>query len=215
MVLVAPAQVHSCNPVGGKPRSYHMVFIDAAWFQEHVGSRLGISGGLEPCKPVIRDAGLFAEFLAFVEAQGSTGSDTANTLIHLFLKLNERHACFAPVVEGKKIAALPSDASAWAHLLEEHETRVPSVSWLANIAGIRRESFSRSVRRKTGLPPSAYLHCLRLEKGRRMLRQGKAIAEAALASGYVDQSHFHRAFVKYFSVTPGCYRKGASQTYKK
>ncbi len=215
MVLIAPAQAHSCNPVGGNPRSYHMVFVDAAWLREHVGSRLGMKDGLEPCKPVIRDAGLFAGFLALVEAQHSAGSDTANSLIHLFLELNKRHNCFLPAAEGRRADILPSDAAAWTRLLEEHEPRVPSVSWLANIAGIRRESFSRSVRRKTGLPPSDYLHCLRLEKGRQMLRRGEAIAEAALASGYVDQSHFHRAFVKYYSVTPGCYRRGASQTYKK
>lgn len=53
-----------------------------------------------------------------------------------------------------------------------------------------------------------------LKKARRLLRQGKSIAEAA-AAGYADQSRLHRMFVKFYSVTPGCYRKGASHSCKK
>lgn len=56
---------------------------------------------------------------------------------------------------------------------------------------------------------------MRLEEGRRLLRRGMSIAEAAAASGYVDQSHFHRMFVRFFSVTPGCCQKGESHPYKK
>ena len=83
----------------------------------------------------------------------------------------------------------------------------------ARRAGLRRESFSRAFRRTAGLPPKAWLHCLRLEKARAMLRQGKSIADAALAAGYADQSHFHRMFVKFYSVTPGCYQRGRSHSY--
>lgn len=90
----------------------------------------------------------------------------------------------------------------------------PSVSGLARAAGMRRESFCRAVRRSTGLPPSRYLHCLRLEKARCLLRQGKSIVEAALAAGYTDQSHFHRMFVRFYAVTPGCYRACHIRTRK-
>jgi AraC-like DNA-binding protein len=95
-------------------------------------------------------------------------------------------------------------------------TRTPDhapVTSLAQRAGLRRESFSRAFRRTAGLPPKAWLHCLRLEKARALLRQGKSITEAALAAGYADQSHFHRMFVKFYSVTPGCYQRGRSHSY--
>ena len=215
MVLIAPWQAHSCNPIDGVPRSYHMMFIDDAWFREHVGSALEMRDGRRVREPVIKDSALFALASAQVDALASAGHDAANALADLLLKLHEQHGCFAPSArEGSCATLLPGDSRLpWSG--EEHETQGLSVSRLANSAGVRRESFSRAVRRRTGLPPISYLHCLRLEKGRRMLRQGRSIAEAAAASGYVDQSHFHRAFVRFFSVTPGCYRKGGSHSYKK
>ncbi len=208
IVLIAPWQAHSCNPVEGRPRSYHMAYVDASWFHTRLGMLLHQQCGLRVAEPLVRDAGLFTEARGLLEALARESAASESDLAALLSIMQTRHRAFAPGPE--EIPALAKD-SLPAELKEgEH-----SVCALAKRAGVRRESFSRSFRRNAGLPPQNYLHCLRLEHGRHLLLEGSGIAEAAIASGYVDQSHFHRMFVKYCSVTPGCYRKNLSHSYKK
>jgi AraC-like DNA-binding protein len=44
-------------------------------------------------------------------------------------------------------------------------------------------------------------------RARDLLRSGVPIAEAALRTGFVDQSHLNRHFKRIIGVTPGQYRK--------
>lgn len=197
IVLISQGRAHSCNPVDGL-RGYHMLLIDAGWLQECIPDML------ETCPPLIKHTdlagtGLFRKAEAVMRAILTDCEDATDMLTALLLELCAQHG---HCKEGGRLPVRPLfDAS---EVCEAEEA--PRVYGLAQAAGMRRESFSRAVRRKTGLPPSRYLHCLRMEKARWLLRQGKSIAEAALAAGYADQSHFHRMFVKFCAITPGRYR---------
>jgi hypothetical protein len=46
---------------------------------------------------------------------------------------------------------------------------------------------------------------LRGEAARTLLARGTALAEAAAASGFADQSHMTRLFVRAYGLTPGAY----------
>nr|WP_303649825.1 AraC family transcriptional regulator [Desulfobotulus pelophilus] len=67
--------------------------------------------------------------------------------------------------------------------------------------------FIRFFKKATGLTPHAYLIQLRLEKARALLSQGRAIADAALQSGFNDQSHLYKYFQKRYGVSPKAYQK--------
>lgn len=211
IVLIAPDQAHSCNPVGETPRSYQMVHVDVGWFHEHLGTLLHQRHGLGVAVSRIRDAELFAEARHLLDDACTMAGAVGPNLAILLAKMHARYQCFLPVADTAAHIAPLTESSMMERIMEGDY----SVSELAHAAGVRRESFSRSFHRATGLPPSHYLHCLRLEHGRHLLREGCSVAEAAIASGYVDQSHFHRMFVKYCSVTPGCYLKHQSHPYKK
>src|SRR5689334_22916535 len=36
LILIPPHVVHSCNLIAGRPRSYHMLYLDEAWYHENV-----------------------------------------------------------------------------------------------------------------------------------------------------------------------------------
>ena len=55
------------------------------------------------------------------------------------------------------------------------------------------------------MTPHKYLIDSRVRAVRRYLRQGLGIAEAALMSGFYDQSHMSHAFKSVVRVTPGTY----------
>lgn len=205
IVVIAQGSAHSCNPIDG-PRAYHMLLMDVAWLQEYMAD------GLAACPPLIRDATLLPRAVAVMDAIRADQQNAVALLTDLLLELRTRHGHSAT---GGQTRSPLMPALNHAEEAIDGADAAPSVFTLARVAGMRRESFSRAMRRSTGLPPSRYMHCLRLEKARYMLRQGKSIIEAALATGYTDQSHFHRVFVKFCAITPGRYLSGMSHSYKK
>jgi AraC-like DNA-binding protein len=60
--------------------------------------------------------------------------------------------------------------------------------------------------REVGLTPHRYIVQLRVERARKLLRQGETPAAVAAAAGFTDQSHMTRAFARQFGVSPARYR---------
>ncbi|MGP8846824.1 helix-turn-helix domain-containing protein, partial [Enterobacter hormaechei] len=49
-----------------------------------------------------------------------------------------------------------------------------------------------------------------IDYARQRLRAGDEIADVGYQSGFADQSHFHRTFVRYTAATPRQYALGRS-----
>ncbi|MFD0535866.1 helix-turn-helix domain-containing protein [Actinomadura luteofluorescens] len=64
----------------------------------------------------------------------------------------------------------------------------------------------RAFRREYGMAPSDYQRQLRLRAARRLLARGDAIGDVAARTGFADQSHLTRWFVRCYGTTPGGYR---------
>ena len=222
IALIAPGIPHRCNPLNGKPRSYLMAYFEASWFVQHICAPLGIADTYAITEPVVRDSNLFQQGIAALEALCKCEDEAETRFVAMFTQMQGTYGCLASITESDNRADSPfaaanlllaADNAPLADETRLHDPDHAPVTSLARRAGLRRESFSRAFRRTAGLPPKAWLHCLRLDKARALLRQGKSITEAALAAGYADQSHFHRMFVKFYSVTPGCYQRGRSHSY--
>lgn len=78
---------------------------------------------------------------------------------------------------------------------------------LAAACGMGPYALHRAFTRVVGLPPHAYQTHLRLRRAKELLRAGAGLTEAALASGFCDQSHMHRHFVRLVGLTPGQYAR--------
>lgn len=62
-----------------------------------------------------------------------------------------------------------------------------------------------------GIAPHRYLTTRRVDRARRLLLDGVPPAQAAVAAGFVDQSHLSRHFTRLVGTTPGRYaRSGAA-----
>ncbi len=78
---------------------------------------------------------------------------------------------------------------------------------LAAACAMAPYALHRAFTRVVGLPPHAYQTHLRLRRAKEQLRAGTGLTEAALASGFCDQSHMHRHFVRLVGLTPGQYAR--------
>jgi AraC-like DNA-binding protein len=74
-------------------------------------------------------------------------------------------------------------------------------------AGIGKFRLIRLFRERTGLPPHALQLAYRLQEARRRLEAGESIAGTAIATGFSDQSHLHRHFVRSLGLAPGAYQR--------
>lgn len=78
---------------------------------------------------------------------------------------------------------------------------------LAEAAGCSRFALYRGFRRAYGMAPSDYQRQLRLRAARRLLAGGGAIGDVAARTGFADQSHLTRWFVRCYGVSPGRFQR--------
>ncbi|MEB3231999.1 MAG: AraC family transcriptional regulator [Leptolyngbyaceae bacterium] len=83
-----------------------------------------------------------------------------------------------------------------------------SLEELAGLVDLTPLRLLRTFRKQVGLPPHAYLNQVRVHQAKRLLAEGWSIINAALETGFTDQSHLHRHFKKMVGVTPGQYVRG-------
>lgn len=73
---------------------------------------------------------------------------------------------------------------------------------LEQVTGCDRWQLSREFRALLGTSPYRYLQHRRVDRAKRLLREGATLADAAHGAGFADQSHFGRTFRKTVGLTP-------------
>jgi AraC-like DNA-binding protein len=73
---------------------------------------------------------------------------------------------------------------------------------MGQVAGLTTFQLIGMFNRLIGLTPHTYLTQLRLRAAIRQLHAGQSVADAALASGFYDQSALNKHFKRTFGMTP-------------
>jgi len=203
LVLIAPHVVHSCNPIAGQPRSYHMLYLDEAWCLENVSALRGRSlAGVWGDVNVIRDTELFAQYLEFVTSlPDMRASEAAAQLQRLLTAAVDGNCPAAPLPRRRQLAERIKQA-----LLDSIESPA-TLDELARAFDCRKETLIRVFRRAFHITPHAFVNNARIERAKRRLKMGEKIAHVAADLGFSDQAQLHRTFVSYTASTPGQYRR--------
>lgn len=80
-----------------------------------------------------------------------------------------------------------------------------SLDTLCRLTALSRAALVRSFAKEKGISPYRYLENIRLEAAKRFLEQGETPVDAALKTGFSDQSHFTNFFRSYIGLTPKQY----------
>jgi AraC-like DNA-binding protein len=92
-------------------------------------------------------------------------------------------------------------------LLADDPLHPPSLAALAAMTGLSRYQLIRHFDGAYGITPHAWLLQRRTELARERIRHGDALADAATAAGFADQSHMTRLFTRQFGFTPGAWQQ--------
>jgi len=99
------------------------------------------------------------------------------------------------------------EVKAICEFLEEHYMENITLDDLCKLTGLSKYYLLRSFTKQKGISPYSYLETIRIDKAKKMLEQGLPPMEAALQTGFVDQSHFSNFFKKFIGLTPKQYMK--------
>jgi len=180
-LIVIPAQMpHSCNPIAGQPRSYHMLYLET---------------DLQPAMQVIHNEALFRQYLTVVETLSAPAIDRLLSLL---------------AARSTPSSPLRPTSLALQQTLRHSLQTPPSLDALAQRFSLRKETLIRTFKQDTGLTPGSFLAISRIEFAKARLRAGDDIADVSYQSGFADQSHFHKTFVSYTAATPRQYATGRS-----
>jgi AraC-like DNA-binding protein len=122
----------------------------------------------------------------------------------IVLNLADALAAMDSAVPRRKLKARHWGAVAKARefLAANVAKRVASAE-LEAVTGLTRYALARHFRACLGTSPYRFLIMRRLERARSLIRRGAPLADAALSTGFSDQSHMTRHFRRVYGLPPG------------
>ncbi|SFB61537.1 AraC-type DNA-binding protein [Rhizobium sp. NFR07] len=162
----------------------------------------GRTSSAELSYPAIREPASATCFLSLFRAMtdmesGNSDIEVQENLLLLLSRLIERR--------DQEPLGAPIAVDLARERINDDPTAPLSLRELAAIGGISQFQLVRGFSKVTGLTPHAYLVQRRLQLARRMIADGAALTNAALASGFADQSHMTRLFTRTYGISPGLY----------
>lgn len=95
--------------------------------------------------------------------------------------------------------------------IQRHFAERISLERLCRRTGLSRSTLLRAFLREMGITPYRYLETVRVNEAKRLLEQGLPPLEAALRTGFSDQSHFTNRFTSCIGLPPGMYSRYLSK----
>ncbi|HWQ12765.1 MAG TPA: AraC family transcriptional regulator [Roseiflexaceae bacterium] len=208
IVLINPGEIHTGQAASAGGWSYRMLYPPAELVQRAAAE---LAGRPQPvpffAEPVVWDAPLAAQLRTLHRALEAPADRLARESLFLqaMTQLVARHADAPPTLArtGEQRQAV---ARARRLLEEQHAEGVP-LDELARHVGLSPFHLLRVFKREMGITPHAYLTHVRVRHARRLLAAGLPPADAALRTGFADQSHLTRAFKRIVGVPPGQYAR--------
>lgn len=105
------------------------------------------------------------------------------------------------------IPECPHEIEKACNFIEEHYKEHIYLDQICRHAGLSKSTLLRAFAKSKGVTPYIYLENIRIGNARKLLENGLSPTDAALQSGFSDQSHFTNYFNRFFGLTPGAYRK--------
>jgi AraC-like DNA-binding protein len=202
-ITVNPGEVHDGAPVGDAGRSWRMCYFDPVLIAGTFSDiNEGVSKSFEFSSPVMRSVPLADGFRRLFQAMtGGCGEAFEIRREELLLEL------FSLAARPRETATTlaPAGIERAKVLIDDDPTAPVALADLARESGLSRFQVLRGFVKATGFTPHGYLMQRRIDLARRLIARGARLAEAAAESGFADQSHMTRTFVRKYGVSPGAY----------
>jgi AraC-like DNA-binding protein len=202
ILVFYPGDTHSCVQAGAEPMDYRALHIPAAEM-ERLAEERHISVLPAFSQTVVSDRELADCFRHIHQSiMDGRGAENRGKLLRflsaLWVKYGGQSA--APVQEYREVVEKVCA------FLETHFAEHITLEGLCCYAGLSKSTLLRAFTKNKGITPYRYLETLRIGEAKKLLEQGVPPVDAALRTGFSDQSHFSRYFHLLIGLSPGAYR---------
>lgn len=90
--------------------------------------------------------------------------------------------------------------------MEQHFADRIYLDQICRHVGLSRSTLLRAFTKSKGVTPYSYLENIRIGEAKKLLELGVPPIEAAMQTGFSDQSHFSNYFNRFIGLAPGLYR---------
>lgn len=91
--------------------------------------------------------------------------------------------------------------------MDQHYPERIYLDQICRQAGLSKSTLLRAFTKTKGVTPYRYLEAIRINEAKKLLEQGVTPVEAAMQTGFSDQSHFTNYFSSFIGLAPGVYRE--------
>lgn len=206
LLLFNPHDNHTCEQIDGKTLDYRCINIQPENMSKAIFEITGKEHLPYFTPQVVFHSELVAVLRELHQMIIEEEKDFRKEEIYFFL--------LEQLVEEYTEQQVPADRAeqsmeviAICEFLEEHYMENITLDDLCKLTGLSKYYLLRSFTKQKGISPYSYLETIRIDKAKKMLEQGLPPMEAALQTGFVDQSHFSNFFKKFIGLTPKQYMK--------
>ena len=206
IVLFNAGEVHANRCHDEEPWSYRTLNVNEDRII-HIANKYGITLNGKPTFDAVIDDGLLVEHMESLGAVKT--ADAMETMERIIIQLLLHHR--------RRQEKIPGGYAALFGIVEEIKEIIAGDLFdspdLKTLAGkFNRSAFQihRAFKSHTGLTPVEYRTLLRLNRAKKLIRQGCVLTEVGMDCGFYDQSHFIHTFRRFLGVTPRMYRDSIS-----
>lgn len=206
LLLFNPRDNHFCGPVNGEILDYRAVNIPQDVMLTAVSEIMGEDYTPHFTQNVVRQSEI-------AQAAG----DLYDAILSKAPRLKREEAFFFLLEQVIREYAKPFEELAAAEpdeqikrlcsYMEEHFEENISLDELLGMTTFGKSYLLRQFTKQVGVSPYRYLQNVRLDRAKKLLEQGIAPVDAAVMTGFSDQSHFTNFFKEFIGLTPKQYQR--------
>ncbi|TIH20139.1 AraC family transcriptional regulator [Marinifilum sp. JC120] len=207
MCILPPGTPHSCESISGNkfgPHSYRSLCVSASYLQklaEEISGKSCMEPHFDPEVIYIDfEQNSFNELFALQKTKGTVLEKQAalNTfLYHAIEHLSTRK--LIPEKTGPQHEALDRVKE----YIDKNFKNKMTLHNLADTGCISPFHLQKLFVKKYGISPQEHIISSRILEAKTRIQSGESLTEAALNSGFSDQSHFSRHFKRVIGISPG------------
>ena len=204
ILLFSPGDSHGCAQTDGGTLEYRSIHVKPEVMLALAAECTGQQALPAFPDSVIRDgeaAGYLRDLHELVMTEGPVlcREERWRLLVSLLL---ERYGAEAP----QSAPRCRDEVARACTFMETHLEESISLEMLCDHTGLSKSTLLRAFVREKGVTPYRYLENIRVGEAKKLLAQGVPPVEAALRTGFSDQSHFTVFFSRFIGLPPGAYR---------
>ena len=205
MVLFHPGEKHACTQLAGAALNYRGLNIPEPAMREITRELTGTPFPPLFTSNLVQDEELTGRLITLHNMVMSGSGEFEKEEIFLFL-LDALITRYAQPFDAPMPECMAEIGQACAFMDEHYSERI-TLEQLCRHCGLSKSTLLRAFTKERGITPYRYLENVRINQAKKLLEQGTSPAQAALMTGFTDQSHFTNYFSMFTGVAPGVYRK--------